>query len=124
MWNRIPPMGPLRHRSRLEMRDWNGRECRLAGVCECSKGSVLEPLRPMWQIGGFLDRLRELPLTPRRTLMQEDVMKAYFQNLPTKTWLLLVIPAVVLAYPIARIVVPAVLHAVVPEVVRSVLSVI
>jgi hypothetical protein len=51
-------------------------------------------------------------------------MKAYFNNLPTRTWLLLVVPLVVLAYPIVRIVVPAVLHAVVPEVVRSVLSVI
>jgi len=51
-------------------------------------------------------------------------MKAYFNKLPTRTWLLLVMPLVVLAYPIARIVVPAVLHAVVPEVVRSVLSVI
>jgi hypothetical protein len=49
-------------------------------------------------------------------------MKAYFQNLPTKTWLLLVIPAVVIAYPVLRIVVPAVIHAVVPDVVRSVLS--
>lgn len=51
-------------------------------------------------------------------------MKAYWNNLPTKTWLLLVIPAVVIAYPVVRVVVPAVLHAVVPEVVRSVLSVI
>ena len=51
-------------------------------------------------------------------------MKNYFNNLPTKTWLLLVIPAVVLAYPVVRIVVPAVVHAVVPDVVRSVLSVI
>ena len=52
-------------------------------------------------------------------------MKAYFNNLPTRTWLLLVVPVVVVAaYPIVRIVVPAVLHAVVPEVVRSVLSVI
>ena len=51
-------------------------------------------------------------------------MRTYFNNLPTKTWLLLVIPAVVLAYPVVRIVVPAVLHAVVPDVVRSVLSVI
>jgi len=51
-------------------------------------------------------------------------MKNYFNNLPTKTWLLLVIPAVVLAYPVVRIVVPAVLHEVVPDVVRSVLSVI
>jgi hypothetical protein len=51
-------------------------------------------------------------------------MKAHLNNLSTRTWLLLVIPAVVLAYPVARMVVPAVVHAVVPEVVRSVLSVI
>jgi hypothetical protein len=49
-------------------------------------------------------------------------MKAYFNNLPTRTWLLFVVSAVVLAYPVGRIVVPAVLHVVVPEVVRSVLS--
>jgi hypothetical protein len=55
---------------------------------------------------------------------EEDAMKAFFQNLPTKTWLLLVIPTVVVAYPIVRIVVPAVVHAVVPEVVRNVLQVI
>jgi hypothetical protein len=51
-------------------------------------------------------------------------MKAYFTNLPMKVWVLLVVPAVVIAYPVARIVVPAVVRAVVPEVVRSVLSVI
>ncbi len=54
----------------------------------------------------------------------EDAMRTYFNNLPTKTWLLLVLPVVALGYPIARIVVPAVVRAVVPEVVRSVLSVI
>ena len=41
-----------------------------------------------------------------------------------KTWLLLVVPALVIAYPVARVVVPAVIHAVVPEVVRNVLTVI
>jgi hypothetical protein len=41
-----------------------------------------------------------------------------------KVWVLLVVPAVVIAYPVVRIVVPAVVRAVVPEVVRSVLSVI
>jgi hypothetical protein len=51
-------------------------------------------------------------------------MKAYFTNLPMKVWVLLVVPAVVIAYPVVRIVVPAVVRAVVPEVVRSVLSVI
>jgi len=49
-------------------------------------------------------------------------MKAYFANLLTRTWVLLVIPAVLIAYPVARIVVPAVVRAVVPEVVRSVLG--
>jgi hypothetical protein len=51
-------------------------------------------------------------------------MKAYFTNLPNRTWMLVVLPAVMLAYPVGRIVVPAVLHAVVPEVVRTVLSMI
>ncbi len=54
----------------------------------------------------------------------EDAMRAYLNNLPTRTWLLLALPVIVLAYPIVRIVVPAVVHAVVPEVVRSVLTVI
>jgi len=51
-------------------------------------------------------------------------MKAYFANLPTKIWLLLAVPAVLIAYPVVCVVVPAVVRAVVPEVVRSVLSVI
>jgi len=51
-------------------------------------------------------------------------MKAYLANLPTKAWMLLALPVVVIAYPVARVVIPAVLRAVVPEVVRNVLSVI
>jgi hypothetical protein len=51
-------------------------------------------------------------------------MKAYFTNLPTRIWLMIVVPAVLVAYPVGRVVVPAVVHAVVPEVVRSVLHVI
>ena len=51
-------------------------------------------------------------------------MKSYFNNLPMRTWLLLVAPVVMIAYPIVRCVVPAVVHAVVPEAVRTVLSVI
>ncbi|HUA14919.1 MAG TPA: hypothetical protein VMG31_06455 [Verrucomicrobiae bacterium] len=51
-------------------------------------------------------------------------MKAYFTNLPMRTWLLLVAPAVVIAYPVARLVLPAVMHAVVPQVVRTLLNVI
>ena len=51
-------------------------------------------------------------------------MKAYFTNLPMRVWLLLVVSAVVIAYPVVRIVVPAVVHAVLPEAVRTVLSMI
>jgi hypothetical protein len=51
-------------------------------------------------------------------------MKAYFTKLPTKTWALVVLPAILLAYPVVRCVVPAVVNAVVPEVVRTVLHVI
>jgi hypothetical protein len=51
-------------------------------------------------------------------------MKAYFTNLSTRTWMLLVVSAVVIAYPVGRMVVPAVIHVVVPDVVRTVLSVI
>ena len=51
-------------------------------------------------------------------------MRGYLTNLPTRTWMLLVLPALAVAYPIGRIVVLAVLHAVVPDVVRTVLRVI
>jgi hypothetical protein len=51
-------------------------------------------------------------------------MKSYFTNLPAKLWLVFIVPAVVIGYPVVRIVVPAVVRAVVPEVVRSLLSVI
>jgi hypothetical protein len=49
-------------------------------------------------------------------------MKAYFTNLSTRSWMLLLLPVVVIAYPVVRIVVAAVIHAVVPDVVRTVLS--
>ncbi|MGA9980862.1 MAG: hypothetical protein WBQ08_19735 [Candidatus Sulfotelmatobacter sp.] len=49
-------------------------------------------------------------------------MKTYFDNGSPKVWALLAIPLVALAYPVVTCVVPAVLHAVVPESVRAVLS--
>jgi len=51
-------------------------------------------------------------------------MKSYFARLSTGTWFLLLIPVIAVAYPVVRIVVPAVVHAVVPEVVRDVLHLI
>jgi hypothetical protein len=51
-------------------------------------------------------------------------MKAYLANLPTSIWALAVIPLILLAYPIVHMVFPALVHALVPDVVRSVLNVI
>jgi hypothetical protein len=57
-------------------------------------------------------------------LKSEDVMRAYLAKLTPKTRMLLAVPAVVIAYMIVTIVIPAVVHAAVPEVVRSVLRLI
>ena len=54
----------------------------------------------------------------------ERTMKAFLTNLTTRHWLLLAMVAVLVAYPLVRIVLPAAVHAVVPDVVRSVLRVI
>lgn len=51
-------------------------------------------------------------------------MKAYLANRSSNAWALAAITVVLIAYPIARIVVPAVVHAVVPDVVRTVLNLI
>jgi len=48
-------------------------------------------------------------------------MRAYLAKLSPKTRMLLAVPVIVTAYVIVTMVVPAVFHAVVPEVVRSVL---
>ena len=57
-------------------------------------------------------------------LTKRGCHEGLFHKPADETWLLIVVPAVVIAYPVARVVVPAVVHAVVPEVVRTVLSVI
>ena len=49
-------------------------------------------------------------------------MKAYLANLPPKIWTLLALSAVVIAYPLVMVVLPAVIRSVVPETVRSILS--
>jgi hypothetical protein len=52
----------------------------------------------------------------------KDVMKAYLANLPPKIRMLLTLSAVVIAYPVVMVVLPAIIQAVVPETVRSILS--
>jgi hypothetical protein len=51
-------------------------------------------------------------------------MKSHLAKLKAKAWILLALPAVAIAYPVATIVVPAMVRALVPEAVRSVLSLI
>jgi hypothetical protein len=51
------------------------------------------------------------------------VMKAYFANLPTSSWILIALPALLAARTVVTTVVPLVVHAVVPEVVRTVFRV-
>jgi hypothetical protein len=45
-------------------------------------------------------------------------------HLSTKTWVLAALTVVLIAYPIARIVIPAILHFSVPDVVRTVFNLI
>jgi len=49
-------------------------------------------------------------------------MKAYLANLPSKIWMLLTLSGVVIAYPVVMVVLPAIIRAMVPEAVRSILS--
>jgi hypothetical protein len=49
-------------------------------------------------------------------------MRAYLDKLTPKTRMLLAVPAIVVAYMIVGVVLPAVVHAVVPDVVRQVLK--
>jgi len=44
------------------------------------------------------------------------------RHLSARTWALAAVAVVLMTYPIARIVIPAILHEIVPEVVRSVLN--
>jgi hypothetical protein len=48
-------------------------------------------------------------------------MRAYFANLTPKAFMLLAVPVLAIACPVVTIVLPAVVRAVVPEAVRSVL---
>jgi hypothetical protein len=51
-------------------------------------------------------------------------MRAYLANLTPKARMLLAIPIIAVAYPAVMILVPAIVRALVPDVVRSVLSLI
>lgn len=51
-------------------------------------------------------------------------MRDYFSNLTPRMQILLAVPAVVLAYVIVTMILPAVVHAAVPDVVRQVLKLI
>jgi ABC-type antimicrobial peptide transport system permease subunit len=57
-------------------------------------------------------------------LKLEEVMRAYLKNLTPKAGMLLAVPIVAIAYPVIMILLPAIARALVPDVVRSVLSLI
>ena len=48
------------------------------------------------------------------------VMKAYFANIPTTVWVVVALPALIVTRCVLATVVPVVVHAVVPEAVRTV----
>ena len=51
-------------------------------------------------------------------------MRAYLAKLTPKARLLLVMPLIAIAYPVVMILLPALIRAIVPDVVRTVLSLI
>ena len=53
-----------------------------------------------------------------------DHVDALEHHLSANTWALAAVTVVLIAYPIARIVIPAILHRIVPDVVRTVLNLI
>jgi hypothetical protein len=48
-------------------------------------------------------------------------MKAHFENLSARTWVFLLVPAALIAYPLIAVAVPALVRAIVPDAVRTVL---
>jgi hypothetical protein len=53
-----------------------------------------------------------------------DHVDALERHLSAKTWTLGAVTVVLIAYPVARIAIPAILHGIVPDVVRTVLNLI
>ncbi len=51
-------------------------------------------------------------------------MRAYLAKLTPRVRMLLTLPLIAIAYPVLTVLLPAVVHCVVPDVVRSVLSLI
>lgn len=58
-----------------------------------------------------------------RITLRGSKMRSKSNNLQSRTWIVLAVSSIVLAYPFVRLVVPVVVKAVVPEVVRTVLNV-
>jgi len=55
---------------------------------------------------------------------REDAMRAHLANLTPKIRMLIALPLVAIAYPVIMILLPAIVRAIVPDVVRSVLKLI
>jgi hypothetical protein len=62
------------------------------------------------------------PAAVQFCLFWSDNVDALERHLSAKTWALAAVTVVLPVYPIARIVIPAIIHGIVPDVVRTVLN--
>jgi hypothetical protein len=114
-----------------------GQCAQVAGDAQClvgvgmivqARGSAkaLGYLRPLQRILFGVDVLRVLvaegDLQPRAEDRREDAMRTYLSKLSPTARMALAIPLLMVAYPVVMIVLPCVVRAIVPNVVRSVLS--
>ncbi len=72
----------------------------------------------------MIDRKQYTPGAASAVQFWSAHVDALERHLSAKTWVLATVTAVLIAYPLARIAIPALLHGIVPGVVRTVLSLI
>jgi uncharacterized membrane protein len=68
--------------------------------------------------------LRNFLLVALVSKFKDMVMNAYLAKLPTAVWVLIFLPAMVVTRCVVATVVPQLVHAVVPDVVRTILRII
>jgi hypothetical protein len=71
---------------------------------------------------------KQYSMSPASAVQYRQLWSAHVdaleRHLSANTWALAALTVVLIAYPIARIVIPAILHGIVPNVVRTVLNLI
>jgi hypothetical protein len=72
----------------------------------------------------MIDREHYTPSPATAVQFWSARVDALERHLSANTWALAAVTVVLIAYPIARIVIPAILHGIVPDAVRTVLNLI